>query len=279
MDKLILLTAGVRLDNLIEVGKSIVYNTPPTADLTWLIVVDKFHAKGYVNGVVRYCKRNHIDFLIEYGGDGKDRTFGGVLYNEPLKKLITKLGGDPWVYVLDDDNYFHPFLWNFFEEGSKSGKRLLWTSLQMDTGKMREANCGSALTKYSWKGQTYGLDLTTPDPSQVIMRSSLIFEEGGFGSGPLYDFEWLTPLAQKHLDEIYWYHDYEGFGQDNCHSYWNGLCTLKDLMDVYARQHNSQCVASHLLVQPFGARNKLIPLTSEELEIILQTLIKFRNGK
>lgn len=277
MDKLILLTAGLRLNNLLEVSKSIVNNIPPGADITWLIVVDKFHAGGSLTNMLSYCHDHHLDVRITYGGDGGNRTFGGILYNEPLKKLVTRLGGDPWVYVMDDDNYFHPFLWHFFEEGSKSDKRLMWTTLQMGTGKVREANVNSALLTYPWNNDTMTLDLVTPDPSQIIMRSSLIFEEGGFGSGPLYDFEWLAPLAYKHHDEIFWYHDYEGFCKDNCHSYWNGLCTLDQLKEVYNRQHDSQYVASHLLVQPSEGENKVIPITRDELDILLKTLIKIRH--
>ena len=118
--------------------------------------------------------------LYNVGEEG----YGGVIYNNALKDFRERYlkTMDPWVYILDDDNLLC----------NRAIEKALFVSKYFPLCKSVRLNgaddCGNISTNEEYH---------TFDPSYVLIKYSLLEENGFYGSGPAYDVKSIDPMLGR----------------------------------------------------------------------------------
>ena len=238
-ETLILLTGSMYWDNLIDVAKSInikfdEYNN--IFDIKWIICLDQYNGHGKYDNCIEYLKTTNIDYKIYKSGKPNQKNYGGSLFNEPLQQYVKENNlNNPWVYILDDDNIVHPNLYRIFniclENDFYGRKEIITTINKWDTGHNREINREIYLIKNS-------NDLIQEwflfDPSQVILRYSIIEKYDFILDDLLYDFYWLNmPTIENEQDNTIWFNEYEhSYGRHIIGTYHDGLVKYSNIEEL-----------------------------------------------
>lgn len=282
-ETLILLTGTCRYDNLYASSKLTIkeihkYND--VIDIYWLICLDSYNGSGNIELFEKSLIDNNIKYKICYSGKPNQSNFGGDLFNIPLSNFIHENNLDnSWIYILDDDNIIHPRLISSFIKCANNNfygdKEIITFINKWDCGHNREID-DYMITYKSDKEPR--LEWFLFDPSQVIIKYSIIQKYNGIGGGILYDFYWLNyPVIDEEFknDNVIFYKDYDnGYGKHIVTSYHNGLIQLNKINNF--NNKNADDICFDLLIQHNDIDTPLnIPILKKETkEKILQLIIK-----
>ena len=219
MHSLIMMTAALRLQNIPDIANSIEYayefnkeylkNIP----LTWCICIDKYNADlTRLDDLVKYVKEkfdNRIVIIIIYSGKENQKNYGGDMFNGPMSFAVDnmkKLFGNDihnWIYVLDDDNIVHPYLFRAFAKMTKNMPErysMIWVAKIRHTG-MIDSPYTKYVLDYAKKCDTLPSYLC-PDPSQVMFDyDKIISKYGEMLGGSDYDYKWYVPVMIQELND------------------------------------------------------------------------------
>ena len=247
----------------------------------WCICIDQY------NSPVEYTSDSYIrdlfDKVVSKGlqcsiytvGKPNQPNYGGDLFNEPFydvykeSKVSFPNDGEPWFYVLDDDNILHPFVTDTLIKCNRlhSDKKIILMSKYRETGITDQCPPAMAFNSH-WDNSDLNFTPTqlAADPSQLIIRGDLINEVGGYGSGFRYDFDWCLPLCRDHKDEVFFFTDWNPNSIDIIHCYHNGLRTLDDL-NSDLNNIDTKLTACHLYIGYADESNlpKIYPIRNKEL--------------
>ena len=264
-ETLILLTGTCRYDNLYALSKLTIkeihkYND--VIDIYWLICLDSYNGSCNIELFEKSLIDNNIKYKICYSGKPNQSNYGGDLFN-----------------ILDDDNIIHPRLISSFIKCANNNfygdKEIITFINKWDCGHNREID-DYMITYKSDKEPR--LEWFLFDPSQVIIKYSIIQKYNGIGCGILYDFYWLNyPVIDEEFknDNVIFYKDYDnGYGKHIVTSYHNGLIQLNKINNF--NNKNTDDICFDLLIQHNDIDTPLnIPIFKKETkEKILQLIIK-----
>jgi hypothetical protein len=303
MDNVYLLTGlykeTVQLDQLLHsiiiAVNDLDVNKITTFNFYWIIIIDpnskwKSNTEVIHKNISRYRQLTIVNEMgvnsdnnPHYGGD----IFNNFLINGSSHEEVPKPSDKDWIYILDDDNLVHPFLFLSLDECVESNHsvRLIWTTCKLSTGITRECSGPEA---YLPDNNGWISSHRMMDPSQILVRYDLLKSIGFYTNGHDYDFTTGRLLWDKVKDnpESYCMYDTidKGFGQDKWHSYWNGAVNLPTLNDWKNRVRYTttagelcleswQCNTNSLKGNPTIS----IPLTKGEQLLLLNTLLEYRN--
>lgn len=291
-DNVILLTGIYRLYNLHNMFKSFEPQFNKYKDkinFTWVICVDRYNRIGSLEDTLDIINEAGINFVVYYVGKEGQPNYGGDLYNDALystKQKYFKEVEDPWVYIFDDDNIIHPFLFDFFLRAREKfyDRRIIVASMLNEGGITREPyidNIGCAV-KRNVLGDDWIYISFIPDPSQTFLKYSIIEEHNFFQNESTYDFLWLLPVVYKHKEETVFYNDLDGFGKDRMYSYHNGLRTLSDINAFMKYNDDISCEVSMCMKynenDPYSEENiphtLVFPVLSKENQDKIKSILK-----
>ncbi len=282
-ESLILITGLYRCDNLFALSQSVIEEAnkyKDKFDIYWLICLDQYNGFGDISKGIDNLYKSNINWQIRPTGKPNQNNYGGDLFNEPLIAFVDEFKiNNPWVYVLDDDNIIHPRLLYIFDKcldnNFFNNKEIITTINKWNTGHNREIDL--FLLKYTNDSNTR-LEWFLFDPSQVILRYSIIERYGFYKNDLLYDLYWLNyPMIYTEVDNdnVIFYNDYDGgFGKHIVSSYHNGLIQLNQIDNFNNEQ--LQDINCDVLLQSNNIDTPLnIPILKEEtkrkiLELITQ---------
>ena len=285
-ETLILITAALRLDNLIHIAKSInkYYNDyTKYFDIYWIICKDQYNGFGSLDNAIKYLNDTNIQYKIYNSGKPSQKNYGGDLFNEPLISFVDEYNLDnPWVYILDDDNIIHPRLFKVFkiccENDFYGNKEIISTINKWHCGHNREISADSIFRPINKTNfiDEWGLH----DPSQVILRYSIIKKYNYYDCNELYDFYWLNiPILFKELENnnIIFYNDYDAHGRHIVSSYHNGLVT-KEQINNFLNENISDINIDILLQTDNVELPQNIPILNDNIKHKIIKLIKEEYG-
>ena len=121
---LVLLTACLRFRNLYDIAKSIHDNMEDTSlNILWVIVFDinninDMELQDFLPGFTERMSEYGIKYELTMSGNQNQKNYGGDMFNQPLIRIKSTLFRDKnaFVYILDDDNIIHPFLFKRIEK-------------------------------------------------------------------------------------------------------------------------------------------------------------------
>ena len=204
---ILLLTATVNYDNLQIVSESIYENLSKNQDINfvWCICKD-VNGTGDFDKVLKKCEEYGIEVITFDTGIIGQKTYGGGIYNEVLKLLKSCYYYyiDPWIYILDDDNLICPLMASqldlMINAAETVNKRAIWMSMHREDGFIDTVRSYSIYGKGKNNNITYA-DEFMPDPSQLLLKLSLIEEFGYFDEGYTYDQK-LWQYFYEHTGDI-----------------------------------------------------------------------------
>ena len=279
---LILMTGCYRFDNLFHIAKTININYDKYFQrfhIYWLICKDIYNGFGNLNPTIDYLNTTHINYTIKDTGLPNQKNYGGSLFNKPLQEFVEENNlNNPWVYILDDDNIFHPNLYYTFNLcinndnfKNKSGIILTKRSATTHVHEMYEANICQYLQSNNFRYIWF-----TPDPSQVILRYNLLKENGFYADKSEYDYLSIVPIIENNKQNMIYYNDYYGFMTDKINAYHNCLRTLNELdrfkeydelcVDVNL-QSNQENTPLNFPILSEEAKQKILNIIKEDLEL------------
>lgn len=217
--------------------------------------------------------------------DGKPH-YGGTLFNEILHD--PGIRDADWLYILDNDNIVHPLLIPTIckVDKTKPTAELIWTSCKLNTGIVRE--CPRELCYHAGDNGIIPSQFM-PDPSQMVIKKSLLRTIGGYAEGFHYDWDTSFKLMSHKIfdsDLVAYYHDFDGYGKDKWHTYWNGAIELKQLTRWISLLETNEFTAGELSlesssIEHFDSKNRCtisIPLSREEQLKLLKYLVELREN-
>ena len=280
---LILLTACLRHKNMIKIAESIEHfrDYLGNVHILWVICFDQYNIDGSLKDAYDYCNENYIGWLGFPSGKNGQKNYGGDMYNEALVWLRDNVykEEDPWVYILDDDNLMCELMASEFNDmikkADEKGKPCIWMSKQREDGFVDTIRSWSVYGKGKNNHATYA-DEFMPDPSQLIMRLSLIEKFGYFKSGHSYD-QYLWWYFYEHNDLVLYPQDWIGPYWEISPSnnifqcYHDGIIDKKDVDSVKNSIENDEPICYSIVV---GRKNKIdrFVLTKELGEKLINEL-------
>lgn len=256
---LIFVTAAFRLKNLTAIAQSIktAMANYSNIEYSWHICVDEYNAKGDLKKLKKYFDIYNIPHMIVKSGKPNQPNYGGDIMGAGIY-CIDDSYGNPWIYILDDDNIVHPMIPEIIfrlKTGSLDigKKEIIWTTCTWFTGKMVETYKGLAFQQCPdlERGGSILSQFTYADPSQVLMKKSIYDKYGPMPGGFRYDFDWLLPLMRTEMlsnDNVAVYSDIDGFCRDKFHTWHNGLRTVEDLEESTEMINNDKIVYPYFVV-------------------------------
>lgn len=213
-EHLLIVTPLIRLQNLITLADSIYEAFKDTENVLpmWLICHTIDHTKGYDESVLQdaFSHLAELGMLWSYFPaytDG-EKIYGGDVMNGGIAYLLDTHYGNinPWVYILDDDNLMCPLMGRQFKQmtvtASELGKEAIWMSMNREDGFIDTIRWYSV---YGRGKQNTSLnapgDEFLPDPSELILKASLIKKMGYFDGGFTYDQK-LWWYFNDNLDKV-----------------------------------------------------------------------------
>lgn len=247
----------------------------------WCICIDQYNSpkefmdRTYLLNLYSQVVNSGLQCSTFTVGKSNQPNYGGDLFNEAFEFIYDALKrfnsdeGEPWFYVLDDDNILHPFVTDTLIKCSKLGtdKRIILMSKYRETGITDQCPPAMAFNSH-WDNSdiTFTPTQLAADPSQLIIRGDLINEVGGYGSGFRYDFDWCLPLCRDHKDEVAFFPDWNPNSIDVIHCYHNGLRMIEDLTDDL-NNLDDNLTACHLYIGYADESKlpKIYPIRNKEL--------------
>ena len=278
MNNLILITAAYRLDNLLQIAKSININYDKYNEIFniyWLICKDQYNGFGNIQKTIEYLNTTNIKYDIIDSGLPNQKNYGGDLFNYPLQNFVKDNNlNNPWIYILDDDNIVHPNLYKIFNICLKNdfyNKEIITTINKWDLGHNREINKEIFLLQ-----NTNGLvqEWFLFDPSSVILKYNIVQKYNFYSNEFLYDFNWLNfKVLINEQDNIIWFNEYEySYGRHIVGTYHNGLINNENINELTNNidNLNIDILLSNLDIE----RPQNIPILKKETKEKILELIK-----
>ena len=279
-ETLILITAALRLDNLIDVGKSINLHYDKYKDnfnIIWIICKDQYNGYGNIDSCIDYLNTTNIDYIIKDSGLPNQKNYGGDLFNIPLQEVIAERNlDDAWIYVMDDDNVLHPNLFYTFNK-------------IINNHNIDAIYGGIILTKKSISGHVHEMYyhsichpstdnniisiFNIPDPSQCILRYSFIKNNGFIPGEVNYDYKWFISNIRNYKDQFIYYNDYNGWFSDMINAYHNNLRHLEDI-EKYIDDFNYKETYIDVTIQNEDTHPLNFPILKKETQEKILELIK-----
>ena len=210
-EELILLSAIKRTENLDIVFDSIINTFPENLNITWALIFDKYNGNGDCNHIIERCKEyqktnQRFSWLYYPNNERSDEKWGGVMFNDPLKwiKENWMKDKDPWVYILDDDNTLCPLMMEAIvkdmREAKEKGKALIHYDM------LYEGGINAPLSELYFGVVVINTDITpnyqATDPSQIVIKYSLLKDMGFYRNVRTYDFEMYWDFVGKYKNRI-----------------------------------------------------------------------------
>lgn len=288
---ILLLTAAYRWDGLYRIAQSI-YEAAclnPTVKLHWIICKDHHRGSGDIESAIWYCNEHNMLYsVIDAGKSNEDidwtqprpGNFGGDMYNEPLMQVMNTYypNEDPWVYILDDDNLLHPMLPDAVikSELVSNGRRCIWLTKMRSTGVIDEADRDLANGVFTKHDGSWVIPMIfSPDPSQMVIKHSLIKERGYYHPYSTYDYTWMIPLTQECEHEVIYYHEIFPWNCNKVTAYWNGLRHPHQLAEDIKALENKELTATHFYLEtPDPNKEPHIYPVSPKLARVIMEMIR-----
>lgn len=291
MNNLILITGSIRVNALKQIRDSIIYSLRPhMIEFTWLICKDRKvkESNQFYDDFVEECKKFGVNAVWYPGGSSTKKNYGGDIMREPLlafKKDRPKLfQSDPWIYVLDDDNILHPLFGYTFRITSNvaenNGRKIIWLNKIRETGFTDDAYRETAMT--SGARGNYWVMNTMPDPSQIILRSSLFGPNFSRLTGGLdYDYKSYVPICRDHINEILFQNEWNRYNGNLIHAYHNGRRTVQAIKRCIEKLDASIASEQHLYVETEDPNvyPQIIPIPKQMMREFLLTALGYYNSK
>lgn len=198
--KLILMTAAFRVKNLPIQFESIKKHLGGLdIDILWLICHDvnngghEEEMRVLLNELRNYMENNRNFSFVYYPVINESKSnYGGVLFNDALKYVINGYTGENvWVYIYDDDNLISPLmsecLMKSLDVASIKNKGAIYYNIMYENGVCAPLD-ERGFTPMCVRNQWYPIHLVT-DPSQIILRYSLIKDMGFYTNTSKYDVD------------------------------------------------------------------------------------------
>ena len=257
---LLLITALINVENVPQIAESIYNNliSKGTPNLIWLISIDSKIKNENLEEIEKNCKKYHINYIAEIHGNSTEKNYGGTMFNDMLYMMHSDYyrgSLDPWVYILDDDNTICPLmgaqLKSMTDTASQRSKKAIWMSMHREDGFIDTIRSYSIYGKGAKNQWTYA-DEFMPDPSQLLMRLSLIDEMGYFDEGFAYDQK-LWYYFYNNIDKIClpeeWHEGHWSIrGNNNFYQcYHNGINNEKNINSVEQAIKNKEPISFSLI--------------------------------
>jgi hypothetical protein len=282
MIQLTLLTGSMHWDNLQRIADDLIKQLPKhDFQINWIICLDQYNGSGSTEAglltLQEFCNMGGIRTWLYKSGKPNQKNYGGDLFNDAIFDYLSKkpVDWDPWIYILDDDNLVHPFIFDVLRKCQGNSKRIIWLSKHRETGITDQAPPGMAMNSHWDSGAEFTPAQLSPDPSQLLIRASLIQEVSGYGAGFTYDFEWCLPFCRSHRDEIIFFPEFNPNSIDIIHSYHNALRTKDEYdKDMEMLSDPDSITAQHLYIEGTDEdhKPKIYPLSKELAKIVLQLI-------
>ena len=187
-------------------------------------------------GLVYYFVPVEAGYEKIYGGDVMNGAILDVYetYYEPF-------GVDPWIYVLDDDNLFCPLMAEQFRDmdvaSKRDGKRAIWMSMNREDGFIDTIRWYSVYGRGMLnKTDNAPADEFMPDPSEMVLKHSLLRDMGYFAGGYEYDQK-LWWYFYEHIGEVLFPEDWHpghwgGRGSNNFFQCYHDALNLDTIGEV-----------------------------------------------
>lgn len=285
MNKLILVTGSIRVNALKQIRDSIIHSLVPYGiDFTWLICKDRKvkESDQFYNDFIEESKQLNVNAVWYPGGSDTKKNYGGDIMREPLLKLRDDypllFESDPWIYVLDDDNIIHPLFGYTFkitsELAENKGRKIIWLNKMRETGFTDDAYRETAIT--SGIGGTYWVMNTMPDPSQIILRSSLFESNFILLTGGLdYDYNSYVLICNNHMNEILFQNEWNRYNGNLIHAFHNGRRTVQAIEKCIERLNSCEVSEQHLYMETEDSNEypQIIPIPKQMMmEFLLSAL-------
>lgn len=129
-NNLYILTRCSRLENLLNIKKSIFDNKNDFWNINWYIAVDNKKIKNIPSHILNNLQSENIKLFFDLNSDG---IYGNNLLNELLNIIDQKENN--WIYILDDDNKLHERFLNRTSEILKTNicKCIIFSQMSFDT--------------------------------------------------------------------------------------------------------------------------------------------------
>jgi hypothetical protein len=129
-NNLYILTRCSRLENLLNIKKSIFDNKNDFWNINWYIAVDNKKIKNIPSHILNNLQSENIKLFFDLNSDG---IYGNNLLNELLNIIDQKENN--WIYILDDDNKLHERFLNRTSEILKTNicKCIIFSQMSLDT--------------------------------------------------------------------------------------------------------------------------------------------------
>ena len=298
INDLILLTASMHVENLFDVEKSIKENKDRLKlNLLWVISIDRYNSD--IETVIKslpdlenLLKEDDIKYAIFLSGKPNQGNYGGDMYNDPLKFVKEKLFKEKnaFVYILDDDNIVHPFLFdrvNEISEFNGDNDKIYVLTCVGDYGEICESNSEIFMKQMQYEGYYRIPFQYALDPSQALQTLNLVLSweykdrdgnicRGGFPPSVTYDID-LYPYLYFTNKEYFVCHDkIDDFNWTNSfkNTFHNGLRKQEEIEEYIDSLESTDLSSSYIVVQTKEKMSKMFPITSDIAKEVLKKLKK-----
>lgn len=300
INDLILITACIRFKNLYDIAKSIYENMHSTSlNILWVIALDMNNIKNpeldiFLPKFIEKVEEYGINYKLCMSGKPNQKNYGGDMFNDPLKKLRENefRNKNAFVYILDDDNIVHPFLFRRVDEISKinNGEDKIYVLTCVGGyGEICDSYSDVFMGKIYYPDMVYRIPYQLAlDPSQALHTLDLIFtweytdgngekRGGGFPGGAHYDVDLYQYLYKEHSDLFVTYDmidEKPNFACSLRNTYHNGLRTKSDFDRCLYWMDNSKTVSSYMVVQTEDLGPLMFPVPKDITKETLEKMLK-----
>lgn len=301
INDLILITACLKVDNLFKIAKSIKENLSKTKlNVLWAIVIDAYNND---NKSVQKLLPELEELLVSYGinykfflsGKPNQKNYGGDMFNEPLRELKRTMfaNKNAFVYILDDDNIIHPFLFdrvNKIAEYNGDSDKIYVLTCVGEYGEICESYKSIFMREviYPYPPTNYIVPYQIAlDPSQALHTLNFIMnwkyttdagerkENEMFPPDAIYDIELYYYITKEDRDYFVCYDEIDEhysckYSERN--TYHNGLRTDAEIDEYLDALENTDLSSSYIVVQPKGKQPKMFPITGDIAKEALKKL-------
>lgn len=298
INDIILITACLKVDNLFKIANSIKENLHRTnLNVLWAIVIDGYNADNEkVQKIVPKLEELLVSYGINYkfflSGKPNQKNYGGDMFNEPLTELKRTIfrNKNAFVYILDDDNIIHPFLFdrlNKIAEYNGDSDKIYVLTCVGEYGEVCDAYKDIFMRECVFDGRfivPYQIGL---DPSQALHTLNFIMnwkytaqngermENKMFPPNAVYDVELYYNLVRENRDNFVCYNEIDkdfSYCYSERNSFHNGLRTNEEIDEYIEALENTDLSSSYVVVQTKDKKPKMFPITSDIAKEILKKI-------
>lgn len=299
INDLILITACLKVDNLFKIANSIKENLNKTnLNVLWAIVIDGYNADNEkIQKIIPELEELLVSYCINYkfflSGKPNQKNYGGDMFNGPLTELKNTMfwNKNAFVYILDDDNIIHPFLFdrlNKIAEYNGDSDKIYVLTCVGEYGEVCDSYKNVFMREVPFKDKIsivpYQIGL---DPSQAIHTLNFIMnwkytasngerkENKMFPPNAIYDVELYYYLCKENRDNFVCYNEIDknfNYCYSERNSFHNGLRTDDEIDEYIESLENTDLSSSYIVVQTKDKKPKMFPINSNIAKEALKKL-------